>query len=359
MNATPDTLTRQEIWTSRVSQKTAVQRITALWALSEAALGGVLHALRIPFTGLFIGSSAVVFIALIAFFGERKREILRATLLVLIIKGVISPHTPLTAFLAVGLQGVAGAVLFRFIRLFPLAALLLGIFTLLQSSLQKIVILTLVFGKNLWEALDILGTFILKQLSLISTQSANLPISLTLISVYIGFHLMAGIIAGILAGKLPQWIKEEHRENPAVYPINVDENIRKSVKRKKRRPWWKRISGILIFCLSLLVIIFSYLFPDFNSGVATRVILMLVRSTFILLIWYFFVGPLVRKFYQKFISSRQRYYGEEIETILAIMPLVREIVKLNWKQAKKYPGLRKYHSFLVTTLTAILTVNLE
>jgi hypothetical protein len=47
-----------------------VQRLTALWALSEAAFGGVLHAFQVPFTGLFINASAIIFITLIAYYSK-------------------------------------------------------------------------------------------------------------------------------------------------------------------------------------------------------------------------------------------------------------------------------------------------
>jgi hypothetical protein len=72
-----------------------VSRVTALWAFSEAALGGVLHALRIPFTGLFIGGAAVIFLSLIAHFSSRKTAIIQSTLVVILIKGIVSPYTPL------------------------------------------------------------------------------------------------------------------------------------------------------------------------------------------------------------------------------------------------------------------------
>ena len=83
-----------------------VERITALWALSEAALGGVLHALHFPLTGLLINSASVIYIVLIAFYSRQAGAILRATMVVLIVKGIVSPHTPLTAYLAVFVQGV-------------------------------------------------------------------------------------------------------------------------------------------------------------------------------------------------------------------------------------------------------------
>jgi hypothetical protein len=91
----------------------AVERLTALWALNEAGLGGLIHALRVPFTGIVVGSTAVVLIALIAFFAERKaKAILKATVIVLLVKAAASPHTPLPAYAAVSFQGLAGALLF-------------------------------------------------------------------------------------------------------------------------------------------------------------------------------------------------------------------------------------------------------
>ena len=44
----------------------AIQRLTALWAFTESGLGGIMHALQIPFTGLLVGGMAVIMISLIA-----------------------------------------------------------------------------------------------------------------------------------------------------------------------------------------------------------------------------------------------------------------------------------------------------
>ena len=56
---------------------------------------------------------AAVLIALIAYFAERKaRAILKALVVVLLVKAAASPHTPLPAYVAVSFQGLAGALLF-------------------------------------------------------------------------------------------------------------------------------------------------------------------------------------------------------------------------------------------------------
>ncbi|MCX7875007.1 MAG: hypothetical protein N2321_02445, partial [Melioribacteraceae bacterium] len=49
-------------------------KLTTLWAFTESTLGGILHALRIPFTGLFVGSASVFFISLIAQYSKNKNQ---------------------------------------------------------------------------------------------------------------------------------------------------------------------------------------------------------------------------------------------------------------------------------------------
>ena len=94
--------------------------------MSEAALGGILHAFRIPFTGLFIGSSAVIFISLIGFYSDNRKEIMKAMFIVLLVKAAISPHTPPLAYIAVSMQGLLGSVLFYTKRFYKFSAISLG-----------------------------------------------------------------------------------------------------------------------------------------------------------------------------------------------------------------------------------------
>lgn len=79
--------TAQTTFTSSNTKNLAVERITAMWVLSEAALGGILHAFKIPLTGLFLNSSAFIFIALIAYYAQKSGAIQRATLIALLVKG--------------------------------------------------------------------------------------------------------------------------------------------------------------------------------------------------------------------------------------------------------------------------------
>lgn len=100
-----------------LSNSNTITRLILLWAFSESALGGMLHALRIPLTGLFVGGSAVIFISLIAHYSDGKSSILKATLIVMIIKFVVAPYTPLPAYFAVFVEGLLGLFFFNILNL--------------------------------------------------------------------------------------------------------------------------------------------------------------------------------------------------------------------------------------------------
>lgn len=337
-----------------VYSKSAVHRITALWALSEAALGGVLHALRIPFTGLFVGSSAVIFITLIAFFARQKGAIFRATLIVMIVKGLVSPHTPVTAYFAVTFQGILGELLFRHARRFALPALLLGVFSLLQCALQKIFILTLVFGKTLWASIDMLGQYILGQLSLLPVSIQSIPVSFWLIGVYVFVHLLAGFLSGLFAGRIPAWITETEVSFSDPELFLAEEPAENLKPRRKRRSWWKRPSGIFVFLMSVTIITLSYVIPEFNTESALRVVIMLIRSVLVLAVWYFFAGPLLRKMYKKFLSQKQHVYANEVETVVSLLPQLRRVVYRSWKLAAGFKNVERMKKFMIILLVNVL-----
>jgi hypothetical protein len=61
-------------------------RLIALWVLCEAMLGAIIFTFRIPVSGLVTGGCAVTCITLIAWYKPVKGAILKATLIVAILK---------------------------------------------------------------------------------------------------------------------------------------------------------------------------------------------------------------------------------------------------------------------------------
>ncbi len=341
-----------------IDKSLTIKRITALWAFSEAALGGILHAFKVPFTGLFIGGFAVIFISLIAYYSDDPKEIVKATFIVISVKFLASPHTPLTAYFSVILQGLTGYILFYKKTFFRLSAFALGALTLLFSSFQKIIISTLLFGMTLWESIDLYYRFVLKQLTESPTALSNISFSLVLISTYVGLHLLAGIFWGIVAGKLPDWINDNHS---ALQLKLIDDNfnLNHSTKKKKRKFWWQKKSGIFLLFFLIQIVIISYFTPDVEKNFAVRIGLMLLRVTVILFIWLKFIAPLILRFLQKLMKKYNYKYSTDIDLIISLFPGLKKILISSYTYAKAEKGLLKVKYFFIYLFIILLVMDLQ
>src|SRR5688500_16642386 len=104
-------------------------RLIAVWALAEGFMGGILHGLHLPVTGLVVGSIAVCCLALLSQVSEYRSDILKATILVMAVKALLSPFSPPMAYFAVFSQGFLAAILFNTSSNFRLNCFLLAVLT--------------------------------------------------------------------------------------------------------------------------------------------------------------------------------------------------------------------------------------
>lgn len=334
-----------------IDERLSLLRITSLWAFSESAFGGILHALTIPLRGLFISSAAVLFISLIALFSKSSKEILKATLIVILIKAVVSPHSPLTAYFAVSLQGILGFLLFSTKIFYRLSALLLGLLVLFFSGIQKIVVLTILFGNTLWESLDIF----IKQVSseIFNVNHPEINYGYVLIAAYVLLHVSAGFFMGLYAGRLPQKIKYYEGIIPSSLENKIGDEIPQKKKRKKKS-WFFRPTGIFVIVISIGVIILSYVSPELEENVAMSVVIMLVRSIVITFIWYTLLAPIAKKLFQKFVAKSKSEYSTDLEEIISMFPQFREIVNYCWKLSEDKKGFKRIRYFLSTSFYYLL-----
>jgi hypothetical protein len=335
-----------------------IDRLIALWALSEAALGGVLHAFSIPLTGLIINSSAVIFMVLIATASEKKGTILRATVIVLIVKGIVSPHTPLAAYVAVGFQGLMGEVLLRSRKYLLTCAVALGVLTLFQSAIQKILILTIVYGKILWESIDLFGNLLISQISFLPDLSGKIDFSLWLISGYVSIHVIAGLGIGIIAARIPGWLEQElllNKFDQRIKPIRENPVF---TQGKKRKRGIKKPSVLIIILLSASLFILSYFFPEISKTQGMKAMIMILRAGFILFLWYKLLGPLLLRLYQRLLKNKKTAYADQVQEVLDILPSLRFILHQTWQNSRKYRGVKRMKVFVVRSLATILTVKI-
>ncbi|MBN3035180.1 MAG: hypothetical protein JW861_06310 [Bacteroidales bacterium] len=272
-----------------ISPETAVSRLTALWALNEAGLGGIMHALKIPFTGLFIGGMAMIIITLIAYFSRRDGgAILKGLLLVLIVKAGVSPHSPVTAYFAVSFQAVMGALLFRIIPAIRLAAVLLCAMGMLESAGQKLIHLTVIYGRSLWEAIDLFASQVVSELGG-RPENMMVEASFWLIILYLGIYTAAGIMTGLLAGKIPSELSFAMARIPAEKVVHLlDQTTGAQNMQRSGRRFWKRW---LIFLTPLILIIPVMIFMFPGNGGARSVLYLMLRVMTVFLTWFYLLAP--------------------------------------------------------------------
>lgn len=299
-------------------------RLTALWALNESGLGGLMFALKIPLTGIFVGGFAVLLIALIAFYSNNDgRKVLRALVLVLIVKATASPHSPFPAYLAVAFQGLAGALLFTLIRNFRIAAVLLAVVAMAESALQKLILLTLVYGKSVWQALDKLYDGIAREFSL----QAQVSASRWVIAAYLLFYIVWGVIVGAFAGGLPAKIETYASEALRLFREREPESVKLPAAKRRRRLRF----GLLGLAGMLLFILLTFAFGGQEGG--SKLLFILLRSIAAILLLFFVAGPLFRFLLQYWLKTRSGSVKEEAAGILVLLPRLRSFVRPAWEMA--------------------------
>jgi len=317
----------------------AIFRLTALWALCESGLGGWMHALHLPFTGFFVGACAIVIISLIAHYSNGNfMQILRATLLVILVKAAVSPHSPPPAYLAVAFQGLMGAVLFSTLP-FRIACLLLGMLAMVESALQKVLVATIIFGRSLWQALDIFFAGVVKDLHL----SPDIRFSLWIILIYAGLYAIWGLIVGWWMMKLPERI--EKHVTTVKQAISFPEKTTK-LPRKKKAFLPKIVITILV--MIAVVLVFSL-----NPETTSRAGYVMLRTLSVLAFLIWVINPLFRWLIQRWLTGNRR--ERQIQSILSYLPTLRLYIRPAYElAAKERFFVSRFRSFLIILLVLTL-----
>jgi hypothetical protein len=317
-------------------------RLIALWVLCEAMLGGIIHGLKLPVTGLFVGGAAVIIISLIGFYVPAKGSILKATVIVCVFKMMLSPHSPPAAYFAVCFQGLLGELLFINKKLFRLSCLLLAVLAMVESALQRILVLLLLYGNTFWEAVD-------GFLSKLTDEKHITSYSYYFALVYVLLHLLAGILIGWMAGKLPHKIIQWKETVVRIQPSETMEESSAFITKKKKK---LRI-GLWIVGLLLLAL---FLQSSFSASpvLSTKAIVYLVlRITLIVLGWHLIVRPVASRVIQHWLMKKKAEKLVTIQKVNELLPSVSNVVKQSWNISSNKKGMKRFVYFC-----KLLTVNI-
>ena len=303
-------------------------RLIALWVLCEAMLGAIIFTFRIPVSGLLIGSCAITCITLMGWFVPVKGAILKATIIVAIFKMMLSPQAPPAAYLAVFFQGLLGEALFWNRKYFRLMCLVLAVLSLLESAVQRIIVMTITYGYDIWTAVNLF-------LNKLTGENQPTDYSYFIISGYILLHLAAGIALGVWTGLLPQRIRnmEQFQQQYPAVPVSNGPLI--AQRNKKRRI---RYVFFVIWILLLGLYIQSFFTignPLLPPGMAWRII---IRSVIIILTWYFLVSPVLKQLLHKWLEKKKQQSAVQVQEVLNLLPSTQGLIAHSWQLAAERKG---------------------
>lgn len=321
-------------------QKYIIERLTALWALNESGLGGFMHALNLSFTGILVGGISIISISLIAYFSTSIfKDVIKALTIVLLIKLAVSPHSPLTAYVAVMFQALSGIVLFSLFSFNKITYIVLGMITFIESATQKILVLTLIYGLSFWEAINIYGKWVTDALSFITHVTASKLVIGTFILVYASLGMLFGFFIHRIIGRINQI------ESIEKYQLRVEKY--QGTHSKKKSKQFRRLLFWLV-TIALIIISFTQLQDDLFGW--RKAFYIIIRSMTVLVIWIFIVSPLLMRLLKFILKKKKSSYQADVDSALALFPYLKTIVVFSWKASKNARGIGRIIEFLTNCL---------
>ena len=310
-------------------------RLIALWALCEAMLGAIIFTFRIPVSGLVIGSCAITCISLMAWYVPTKGAILKATIIVAIFKMMLSPQAPAPAYIAVFFQGLMGELLFWNRKYFRIMCVVLAVVAMLESAFQRIISLTIVYGNDLWTAINAF-------FGRLTGSSEPTDYSYFILFWYMMLHLAVGVLVGVWTGLLPQRI-QNMKGFQEQYQVRANETELSMPQRKRR----KKVRIVLF--VVWIVLLALYIQSFFKIGTAllpsSMVLRILIRSVIIVLTWYFLISPVLKQLLHKWLQRKKQESAVQVQEVLNLLPSTQGLISRSWQLAGQYKGWKRISLF--------------
>ncbi|NOT50380.1 MAG: hypothetical protein HOP10_03780 [Chitinophagaceae bacterium] len=310
-------------------------RLIALWALCEAMLGAIIFTFRIPASGLVIGSCAIVCITLMAWYVPVKGAILKATIIVAIFKMMLSPQAPAPAYIAVFFQGLMGELLFWNRRYFRVMCVVLAVVAMLESALQRIISLTIIYSEDIWTAVN---AFISK----ITGSSTITNYSYFIIFWYVMLHLVMGIVVGVWAGFLPKRIANMKSFGEQYHVESTATELTMPQRKRKKK------MHLLLFVIWILLLgiyiqsFFKIGTPLLPTADALRI---LIRSVIVILTWYFLISPVLKQLLHKWLQRKKQRSAAQVQQVLNLLPSTQGLISRSWQLAAIHKGWKRISFF--------------
>lgn len=333
----------------------ATAQLTALWALSEGGLGGILHATRLPFRGVILACIAAISICLIARSSRRRTEPLRSAIVVLAVKAILAPHSLGTAHLAVLNQALLGTACMVLLGPGLIGCVVTGALCLIETSLHPL-IWTTVLGNVALGSTDFwaeVSTLLERtQLQLFDRIVIEDP-ARWLILLLIGVHAFFGVLAGLVAWRLPRVGDRILARHERLASSRQQSGTEPRPNRSARRPQWVRWArgGIVIVAVFLLAL--PALLASGEGPWYLRVSIAVLRVAVAVAVVVFIVRPLVAVAMERALrrSRGRRGLSESLDSVQAMQAEAAAI----WRQSASLPMWRRLPHCVAVLFAAAIT----
>jgi len=317
-------------------------RLIIIWALVEISLGGFLHALRIPLTGLLVGSMAILSLYLIARQSSSYREVVQACILVMGLKFAFSPQSSPFSYVAMLVQTLCMLPLTGPYRR-PGKMLISSLIVIasLYSPLQKILILWFTLGNDTIVAIK---DWIHMMLPFNTLHSM---VWWLLLILWFSMHLLAGLFISTFAyrwrlgvthdvGLVQKW--KDYRDKASIDTPTRNKAIA------------KRLVFFILFLLLVPIMIFSIVSKSSWS-------FLLLRPIAILGAWFLILRPLMLMW----ASKRNRIKSDSLiyQRVHILTPVFRRGVQFSWVEAKQVPWIQFPGRFMTVFFTWAMCLSWE
>lgn len=312
------------------------ETLTLLWAANESFAGAFLHALNIPFKGIYLTGFSLFMLQMIAEASFAKIKLLSAGIKVSAVKAVINPFASINSHLAVFFQSATGSIFLQSGTTTKVRIYLLSFSAMIFTAFQRLFLVWLFYGMVLYDAVNLFLSKLVSEFEFLNLKTYDY--SLLLISVYLTAHLAAGVFCGRFIHKFIQ-SKPKWDEN-----YNLSEKFLTFTEGKaaKTNSRGIKFSWILPICVLLFIALGSYTISPDNFPF----LLMQIAARYILALILLF---LLRTLYVSFMRNRSEN-NPAISEPIADVKKMRVYFSFAYQETKSIPLLKKPEMFFKVLL---------
>ena len=306
-----------------------VFRLTAFWAFSECVLGGLLHSVKFPFSGLFLTGISVLCILFILIESVgRPSQLFPSLFLVLLLKIILSPQASPTALMAVAFQASFTFIIYSLIRNLVAVTSISMLCCFIESAFQKLILLYLFGGNNLIQAIDEFVVKIPKYFDLFGTIQG----SSVLVAFYLTVYILASLVFIYYFFRIyKRWraVKSNLLELEELNLVESDGG-ESGKERSYKLKWILLFVGLVFFALPQM----RQLFP-----------VWIFKFYLFIIIWIWIVIPLFNFIIKRRMASVSSRNSELIARTLALFPFFKNVFTNLWRKNESH---NLFTRFLIT-----------